>query len=127
MIHQEVGVLLNKMLQGMRLVGLEKYMLTVNLLRMLAHFRFVYVRMSVLSVTKDEEEGSVKIRWSIVGLGMLRFCLRYFPDRLWEKGSYQQLSPSYVGGDNKIYRHAVDSVRRGEDKEPTGLGLHVIL
>ena len=52
--------------------------------------RFVYVRMTLLSVTKDEDEGSVKIRWSIVGLGMVEFCLRYFPDRLWEKGSMER-------------------------------------
>ena len=52
--------------------------------------RFVYVRMTLLSVTKDEDEASVKIRWSIVGLGMVEFCLRYFPDRLWEKGSMER-------------------------------------
>ena len=39
----------------------EKYMLFVNLLRMLAHARFVYVRMSLLSVTLDEEEGCVQV------------------------------------------------------------------
>ena len=36
-------------------------MLFVNLLRMLAHARFVYVRMSLLSVTLDEEEGCVQV------------------------------------------------------------------
>lgn len=111
--------------KDINIAGLEKYMLFVNLLRMLAHARFVYVRMTLLSVTLDEEEGSVQVRWSIIGLGMLEFCLRYFPDKLWEKNSMERLSPSYldgystfyVDGDNKIYRHTVEEVRRGRDKE----------
>merc|ERR1712025_116704 len=123
MYHKEV--VLQDNIRGTRIVGLDKYMLYFNLLRIFAHMRFVYVRMTLLSVTKDEDEASVKIRWSIVGLGMVEFCLRYFPDRLWEKGSMERLSPSYLDGystfyvdsDNKIYQHPVDKVRRGEDKE----------
>jgi len=111
--------------KDINIVGLEKYMLFVNLLRMLAHARFVYVRMTLLSVTLDEEESSVQVRWSIIGLGMLEFCLRYFPDRLWEKNSMERLSPSYLDGystfyvdsDSKIYRHTVEEVRRGKEKE----------
>lgn len=76
--------------KDINIVGLEKYMLFVNLLRMLAHARFVYVRMTLLSVTLDEEESCVQVRWSIIGLGMLEFCLRYFPDRLWEKNSMER-------------------------------------
>ena len=76
--------------KDVNIVGLEKYMLFVNLLRMLAHARFVYVRMTLLSVNLDEEEGSVQVRWSIIGLGMLEFCLRYFPDKLWEKNSMER-------------------------------------
>ena len=71
-------------------MGLDKYMLLVNLLRLLAHIRFVYVRMSLLSVTKEEEEGIIKVRWRVVGLGMGRLVLRYFPDRLWEKGNMER-------------------------------------
>merc|ERR1719468_1449048 len=111
--------------KDVNIVGLEKYMLFVNLLRMLAHARFVYVRMTLLSVNLDEEEGSVQVRWSIIGLGMLEFCLRYFPDKLWEKNSMERLSPSYLDGystfyvdsDSKIYRHTVEEVRRGKEKE----------
>ena len=76
--------------KDINIVGLEKYMLFVNLLRMLAHARFVYVRMTLLSVNLDEEESCVQVRWSIIGLGMLEFCLRYFPDRLWEKNSMER-------------------------------------
>ena len=72
------------------MVGLDKYMLLVNVLRLLAHIRFVYVRMSLLSLTKEEDEGIIKVRWRVVGLGMGRLVLRYFPDRLWEKGNMER-------------------------------------
>merc|ERR1712243_76519 len=41
--------------RGIKIVGLQKYQLYINLLRMLAHMRFVYVRMTLLSVSKDED------------------------------------------------------------------------
>ena len=75
---------------GVKMVGLEKYIVLVNIMRMLAHIRFVYVRMSILSLTKDKEEGVIKVRWRVVGLGMGRMVLRYFPDKLWEKGSMER-------------------------------------
>jgi len=111
--------------RGIKIVGLQKYQLYINLLRMLAHMRFVYVRMTLLSVSKDEDESSVEIRWSIVGLGFLKFCIRYFPDKLWEKNSMERLSPSYLDGysifyvdaNNKIYRHNLHSIMSDRDKE----------
>ena len=72
------------------MVGLEKYMLLINIMRMLAHIRFVYVRMSILSLNKEKEEGIIKVRWRVVGLGMGRMVLRYFPDRLWDKGNMER-------------------------------------
>ena len=65
-------------------------MLYVNILRVFCHARFVYVRLNLLSVTKDEEQGCIKIRWSIVGQGVLRFMVRYFPDKLWAKGNMER-------------------------------------
>ena len=72
------------------MVGLDKYMLLINTMRVLAHIRFVYVRMSILSLTKEKEEGIIKVRWRVVGLGMGRMVLRYFPDRLWDKGNMER-------------------------------------
>jgi len=88
MYHKEV--VLQDNIRGVKVVGLEKYMLLVNVMKLLAHIRFVYVRMTLLSVTKEEEEGIIKVRWTVVGLGMLRLVLRYFPDRLWEKGNMER-------------------------------------
>merc|ERR1712241_983522 len=122
MYHPEMVFVDN--VRGSRLAGLEKYMILINIMRMLAHVRFVYVRMTLLSVSKDEETSTIKIRWNIVGLGMVRLVLRYFPDRLWEKGNMERMAPAYLDGystfyvnsDNKIYQHSLDSVRSEQGK-----------
>jgi len=121
--HKEL--VLQDNIRGVRLVGLEKYMLLINMLRLLAHIRFVYVRMSLLSLTKEEEEGVIKVRWRVVGLGFGRMLLRYFPDRLWEKGNMERMSPCYLDGystfyldsNSKIYQHTVDRVMEDKEKE----------
>ena len=82
--------ILTNAVSGVKMLGLEKYIVLVNILRMLAHIRFVYVRMSIISLTKDKEEGVIKVRWRVVGLGMGRMVVRYFPDKLWEKGSMER-------------------------------------
>ena len=74
----------------MKVVGLEKYKTLVNIMRMVAHIRFLYVKMTILSVSKEEEAATIVIRWRMVGLGMMRMLLRYFPDRLWQKGSMER-------------------------------------
>jgi len=122
MYHKEV--VLQDNIRGVKVVGLEKYMLLVNVMKLLAHIRFVYVRMTLLSVTKEEEEGIIKVRWTVVGLGMLRLVLRYFPDRLWEKGNMERTSPSYIDGystfyvdsNSRIYHHTMDRVMEDRDK-----------
>jgi len=121
--HKEL--VLQDNIRGVKVVGLEKYMLLVNMLRLLAHIRFVYVRMSLLSVNKEKEEGVIKVRWRVVGLGVGRMILRYFPDRLWEKGNMERMSPSYLDGystfyvdsNSKIYHHTIDRVMEDKEKE----------
>jgi len=113
--------------KGSRLVGLDKYMLFINLMRMLAHVRFVYVRLTILSVVKDEEASTIKIRWNMVGLGMARLVVRYFPDRLWERGNMERTAPAYLDGystfyvdsDSKIYQHTLDRVRQEQGENTT--------
>jgi len=133
MYHPELVFVDN--VRGSRLVGLDKYMLFINVMRMLAHVRFVYVRMTLLSVSKDEEASTVKVRWNIVGLGMARLVLRYFPDRLWEKGNMERTAPAYLDGystfyvntDNQIYQHTLDRVRPEEGQERTKSKIHRLL
>jgi len=123
MYHKEL--VLQDNVRGVQVVGLEKYLVLVNLLRMLAHIRFVYVRMTLLSLSKHPEESTIRVRWRVVGLGLGRMVLRYFPDKLWEKGNMERMSPSYFDGystfyvdsNSKIYQHTVDKVMEDKDKE----------
>ena len=43
-----------------RFEGLDQYMKIVNLLKLTAHIRFVYVRFHILKMTKHPEDGTIR-------------------------------------------------------------------
>ena len=47
-------------LQPHRFEGLDQYMKIVNLLKLTAHIRFVYVRFHILKMTKHPEDGTIR-------------------------------------------------------------------
>ena len=47
-------------LQPRRFEGLDQYMKIVNLLKLTAHIRFVYVRFHILKMTKHPEDGTIR-------------------------------------------------------------------
>jgi len=110
-------------IRGKRYEGLIDYIRVVNIMKLTAHLRFVYVRFHILKITKHPEDNTIRIRWRIAGLGMARMLLRYFPDRLWMQGMMDKSAPSWydgysvfhVGPDDKIFKHVVDQVMRDED------------
>ena len=118
-------VMIMQLISGKRIEGLLNYIKFVNLLRILAHIKFVYVRFHVLNLTKQPEDGTIRIRWRIAGLGVTRLVLRYIPDQMWKRGYMDSASPSwydgysvfYVGGDNKIYKHVADKRMPDEEKK----------
>merc|ERR1719481_1911991 len=120
MYHKEM--VLQDNIRGVKFVGLERYKLLVNILRIIAHMRFLYVKMTILSVTK-EKQGTISVRWRVVGLGLMKMLVRYFPDRLWEKGSMERIAPVYIDGystfyvnsESEIYQHTVDKVMKDKD------------
>jgi len=121
MYHKEM--VLQDNIRGVKFVGLERYKMLVNIMRIIAHIRFLYVKMTILSVTK-EKQGTISVRWRVVGLGLMKMLVRYFPDRLWEKGSMERIAPVYFDGystyyvnsESKIYQHTVDRVMEDKDK-----------
>jgi len=116
------NMVLQDNIRGKRFEGLDQYMKIVNLLKLTAHIRFVYVRFHILKMTKHPEDGSIRIRWRIAGLGMVRMLVRYFPDKMWMKGNMDRAAPSWydgistfhVGGDDRIYKHTLDRLE-GDD------------
>lgn len=113
-----------------RIEGLLNYVKFVNLVRILAHIKFVYVRFQILKLTKHPEDGTIRVRWRIAGLGVMRLALRYIPDQMWKRGNMDKAAPSwydgysifYIDGDNKIYKHVADRRMPDEgDKETSAL------
>lgn len=116
------NMVLQDNIRGKRFEGLDQYMKIVNLLKLTAHIRFVYVRFHILKMTKHPEDGTIRVRWRIAGLGMVRMLVRYFPDKMWMKGNMERAAPSWydgistfhVGGDDRIYKHILDRLE-GDD------------
>merc|ERR1719228_649287 len=77
------NMILQDNIRGKTYEGLQEYIKIVNLVRLIAHLRFVYVRFHILKITTHPEDNTIRVRWRIAGLGMLRMLVRYFPDRLW--------------------------------------------
>jgi len=117
------NMILEDNIRGKRYEGLAQYKRIVSLLKLTAHIRFVHVRFHILSLTKHPEDGTIRVRWRIAGLGMLRMILRYVPDKMWIQGNMNRAAPSWydgvstfhVTGDDLIYKHTVERVDR-EDK-----------
>lgn len=113
-------------IRGEKYVGLLQYAKFVNLVKFLAHLKFVYVRFEILDITKHKEDNSIGIRWRIAGLGVTRMILRYIPDKLWRRGNINRMAPTwydgysefFVGPDNLIYKHVADRRKPDKDKEP---------
>ena len=59
----------------------------MHLLKIAAHFKFVYVRPKLDSVTTHPEDNTVRVMWKLMGLTMGRMALRYIPDRLWNRNN----------------------------------------
>jgi len=118
------NMVLQDNVRGMRYEGLDQYIKLVNLLKLTAHVRFVYVRFHILKMTKHPEDGTIRVRWRIAGLGMVRMLVRYFPDKMWMKGNMDRCAPSWydgistfhVSGEDRIYKHVLDRVEGGQDK-----------
>lgn len=106
-------------IRGTRTVGIYHYVKQVALLRTLGHFKFAYVKLEVIKMTKHEEDGTIRVRWRIVGISGLRIFLTFWRFRIWKLKEeitenqemwYDGFSTFYVGGDGLISKHVVDKV-----------------
>jgi len=120
-------IIFENRIRGKTVQGIGEYMKAIYKVRLVAHIKFVYVRFNVIKLTTHPEDMSIRVRWRIVGLGVFRIALRYFPDRMWRRGNMDKVAPTwydgysifYVGKDNKIFKHIADRRMLDEDKEPS--------
>nr|XP_045598649.1 uncharacterized protein LOC123758369 [Procambarus clarkii] len=121
------NIVFDNRIRGVKTVGLMSYVRQVALLRTVGHFKFAHVRFEILKITKHPEDGTVRVRWRIVGLSGLKAMFQFWKFKLWDwKGIVNQMeswydgfSTFYVGGDGLVYKHVADSMMPDEE-------LHVV-
>jgi len=120
-------------IRGKRVEGLAEYMKNIYVFRTLAHLKFVYVRFHVINLSIHPEDNTIRIRWRVAGLGVMRMVVRFIPDKMWRRGSMDDAAPTWydgysifhVGPDNKIVRHVAD--RRKQDEDKQSLAMHPVV
>eukprot|EP00092_Neocalanus_flemingeri_P085956 GFUD01108235.1.p1 GENE.GFUD01108235.1~~GFUD01108235.1.p1 ORF type:complete len:250 (+),score=69.16 GFUD01108235.1:34-783(+) len=121
--HPEV--VLEDRIRGQTFNGLILYIKNMHLLKIVAHIKFVYVRPHIVSLTKHPEDNTIRVTWKLVGLGVVRMMLRYFPDQLWLRSNmdkaaltwYEGYSTFHVNSEGKIVKHVVDKRTEEENKQ----------
>ena len=63
--------------RGVEYRGLLFYIKDLNLTKIRAHIKYVYVRPQILSLEKREDERTIRVDWRYVGLTTLRMAFRY--------------------------------------------------
>lgn len=76
------------------------------------------MKFEVLKITQHPEDNSVKVRWSIRGIGGLKVMFNFWKYKLWEikelfestETWYDGFSIFYVGQDGTVVKHVLDKV-----------------
>jgi len=113
-----VNMIFEDNIRGKRYEGGLAYRHFVNMLKIYCHMRFVYVRFNILNVTEHPEDGTIRVRWRIAGMGALKMAVKYIPAQMWQRGNmdkacdtwYDGFSTFYVNSENKIVKHRADKV-----------------
>jgi len=96
--------------------GITQYQLLHSLFKVMAHVRFAYLQMDLLSVTVRREEASVVVHWRIKGESFLPSLTK-----IWKRSDdvsksmkdtstwYEGLSTYHVACDGKVSYHVLDN------------------
>jgi len=63
--------------------GLEYFMSTISILRLMGHLKYAFVKFDILKITKHPEDGTIKIRWRIKGISGMKVFLKFWKFKLW--------------------------------------------
>jgi len=118
-------------IRGKRYENALAYRMFVNQMKIYCHMRFVYVRFNILKVTEHPEDGTIRVRWRISGMGALKMAIKYIPHQMWKRGNmdkaadswYDGYSTFYVDSDNKIVKHVADKMMPDEETKIIGKSL----
>lgn len=63
--------------------GLEYFMSTISILRLIGHLKYAFVKFDILKMTKHPEDGTIKVRWRIKGISGMKVFFKFWKFRLW--------------------------------------------
>lgn len=98
----------------------------VALLRTVGHFKYAFVKMEILKITKHPEEMTIKCRWRVNGISGMKVMFTFWKYKLWKirdvlnetEAWYDGFSTFYLGDDGLIIKHVVDKMMPDDDKVP---------
>lgn len=63
--------------------GLEYFMSTISILRLMGHLKYAFVKFDILKITKHPEDGTIKLRWRIKGISGFKVFTKFWKFSLW--------------------------------------------
>jgi len=63
--------------------GLEYFMSTISILRLMGHIKYAFVKFDILKITKHPEDGTVKVRWRIKGISGMKIIMKLWKFNFW--------------------------------------------
>lgn len=64
--------------------GLSPYIFKISMLRMIGHYKFAFVNMEILKMTKHPEDSTIKIRWRISGITGFSLFRQMWKFKVWK-------------------------------------------
>lgn len=112
-------------IRGVTTYGIGPYIRQLYLLKLVARFKFAYVKMDILKATKHSEDATIRVRWQIRGISGLKVFLQFWKFRLWDYKTvrdkeivwYDGFSTFHVGSDGLIHQHVCDKMMPDNHKE----------
>lgn len=74
-----------------RIEGVHNYMYNITFTKILSHIRYSHVKLHILKITQHPEDGTVRVRWRVVGLKGWKVILTFWRFRLFKLR--QEISP----------------------------------
>ena len=74
-------------IRGLLLKGRDAYMVNLVMLKIKGHIMYGKVDMNILKMTKHPEDGTIRVRWQVLGVSGWRLMLtfwRYGPARVFQ-------------------------------------------
>lgn len=106
--------------------NLADYAKQLALLKIVGHLKYAFVELQILKLTTHHSEGTIKVRWRIVGLGGMKVFINFWKYKVWNlkdsalkdvESWYDGFSIFYVKGDGVIHKHVLLKMQPDEDHE----------